>query len=209
MNALAWIVGIVSAATIAILSREVEAKPSSALNGEPSPRSITTLDHAAGRAALRNAFKIEMGRSPSRSELQLLHGMTGHESEFYGLAWPGSNNWGAILANPATPPCGPNTFEAHDAGTKCFQKWPSPEEGARALVRSTYKSRQPGRAAGLLQAASDGSASDFARVLFNTRYFSGNPNETAEQRIAGYASRVLTHLKAAAKALGEQPTVNI
>lgn len=155
------------------------------------------IDHAAARDAISTAFRAEVGREPTRSELQAIQAVAAGESQ-YGRGWndkdnacPGgnSNNWGAVQTRHR-PPCPPGTFETGDthpgAGGStpyraCFRCYASPADGAAHVVRLIMTSPRA-VAAGTPGAAGSSDVERFSRAMYRQGYYEG-VGATSEDRV--------------------------
>lgn len=167
------------------------------------------IGHRTARNILIQAFIDEFGRNPTLPEIQAVQAVASLESD-YGQGWgeqgAGSNNWGAIQGG--RPPCDANEFtytDSHPDGSRyeaCFRVYGSPEEGARALIRTVFK-RNPSP----LPSASRGNLSGFSTSMYESGYYEGF-GATKEARIAGHEKAMNTRLERISKALNEPIALN-
>jgi hypothetical protein len=153
-----------------------------------------TVDHTAARETLVSAFALELGRDPTIGEIQILTAMSCHETGCYGSAFKHvRNNWGAIKI--------PGSIRLVDYDTQL--------DGARSFICSTFGSERPQRAAQLMAAMAARSTLQWATVLYDTHYFTGDPKMTREQRIRAYAKNMLFKARQVAAVLGEPLEISL
>ena len=169
------------------------------------------------RDIVRAQYAAEVGKEGSPQAIRAIQCVGKHEGS-YGratvpAAWIGSNNWGAIACcKPgADGTCPPGSFLTKDSyptssGTNvpyavCMKSYPTPEAGARDLVRHLTKVRpMTGKA------LETGDADAIADAMYREHYFGGF-GATAEQRKERYAKKLAEMDAAITKATGEGPYV--
>jgi hypothetical protein len=155
------------------------------------------MSDAAARAILVSQW-------PRRKlvEYQIV-GAIGRFEGNYGAAFKNAqgepaNNWGAsssVVAVRGVCPIGTTGTLDHKRDgtpyTACITRFPTPEAGARSLIRALTAPRRPEVARAMLT----GSALDVARAMSRSGYMA--------QRAAKYAVNILRNASSIARALGE------
>jgi hypothetical protein len=152
------------------------------------------MNAADAAPIMAQAFALEVGREPSRVELDGLLAVARLETHF-GSAWDteagaASHNWGAIQAGRNRDgSCPVGSFGHGDthptatgdrAYTACFRSYPSDVDGARDVVRTVR------RTAAVAAALRAGDVLQLSRAMYRAGYYEGH-GATPAERIAGHA----------------------
>lgn len=143
---------------------------------------MSGLNHAAAAEVMRAAWRAEHGRDPEPRELLFALAVAAAETS-YGQGWvgkqaacKGSNNWGARQLTKkeqeaGVPGC--DATDSHPDGEtypQQFKVYPSPEAGAREVVRLLTKERARTWA---VMRDPEKSVLDFSDMLRRDRYYGG------------------------------------
>lgn len=181
---------------------------------QPTPPKGQAREQWARQAVVDGWQKAHPGYDPSLSELQAVQAVSRLESGYgswgnhpkCGNNGVGSNNWGSTQYPklPKDGGCPDGTFlcedydAAHDKHYKvCFYKYPTPADGAAAVVKHMTTHRPKTWAA-----MKTGDAVQISTAMYDEHYYGGF-GKTREERIEGHVKALSGAAQKIATALGE------